>query len=317
MKTRMAKPGYRYLSAFLGLLLVSQIVLYAVGNLWREDNSNASAAASEEDLRIAAELSNASGATAEDILRLKQAGIPWNEVMEQLRNRNGIDLQEAKSDRSHRLLFGGGNTEDEFQNWIDEGYSEDEVAEAKLLAERVHSQLQQLGQISEQAVSIPSALTEDRQDAKQEQYSSLLQQIQLAEAVTYMLELQDELGGYEAALNEYLLALQIGVDLSLFTEDRTRYEELKEQKIVELAGEEIVTIQSIEQDLLKRIQKSSQSGDDGVAVASAGSPLAESRERDTLLPDIPEPKAADVLPRNPADAVLLEIQAMDPKGDFQ
>lgn len=75
-----------------------------------------------------------------------------------------------------------------------------------------------------------------------------------------------------------------------------------------------VSLVEIENRLLSKIQQENENKrEESPFVRNDKS--AETMEKERILPDIPAPKPEDVKPANPADALLKEIEILNPNDD--
>lgn len=276
------------------------------------------------DTAVAADISNMTGVKAEEVLRLKQTGLTWNEVLAKLRTTSSDTNIQGKSDRL-QTLTGESIGEDFVNELLTLGYDRDAILEAKLLAERVQVQL---GEVAENAKGTPTAptapsagspLLQSAKEANTEGYLRAAGSYDVRLAVKWTLKLQGELGGLEQAMNEYLCALQLGLKLEDYEKDKEAYKQLKEQKKASLLQEEPVTAAGLEQLVIQNIEKQNDRNRLSEPSSAAGSQNTEPAKRQdnkaVPLPEAPAdpvPVIKDVRPVNPTEQVMNEIKALNP-----
>lgn len=196
-------------------------------------NPTALRQAGEQELTIASSISNLTGVPSEKILDMWTEGLSWNEILEKLK---GGKLADANREDMDRLLAAEGLGENVIDTLLDMGFDRDEITGAKLLVERVLFNLEEIIAFGDN-----------------DEYRDLKSLIDIDGAVYYMLVLQDDFGDMHNVLDEYLLALQVGLDLGMYIEDAEKYEEEKLQKIA-LANNPIITCGMIEEKMLETVR---------------------------------------------------------------
>jgi hypothetical protein len=273
---------------------------------------SAGQASTDQDKQVAAELSNLTGETAENILKIKQTGLSWNEVSERLKD-SEIDTVQDGAERESLLNETGIGAEllDQLHG---QGYTDEEIMDAKLLAERIMLQLQQL-QNNETVVTAPkpAAVSDTAGNAEfQAAVTKIGGKFAEGEAVSLLLALKKEFGTLDAVMDEYLLALQFDLDLATYLSDKEAYLKSKDEQTAGVQDAEVVTMELLEQAILEQLQpEPAQSAADTEDIA--GKALAsEAENTDSPLPEIKPPVPGDVIPQNPAEAVRQEIEAINP-----
>jgi len=298
------KKSHRIIAVTVALILVAQVVFFSMDNALWFSNSSAEGAAQDADAaHMAADISNLTGATTEEILELYNAGLSWNSIMELLKNGSASQQQRDQTRRGVALMETG-LSEETVTQLLKEGYIQEQITEAKLIAERVAFQLKEL---TGDAVS--------DQDSNIESFRRVAEQFILSDAVRWMLVLGDAIGGMELVLDEYLSTLQYGLDLLDFQNDKEAYMNIKEQRKLERLMEAEVTLAEIERKLLQKIQEENEKQrDDAFAAPSSiqekggiGHTAVE-----PPLPDPPDPNPKDVKPVDPAKSIMQEIELINP-----
>ncbi|NLO38731.1 MAG: hypothetical protein GX115_04545 [Ruminiclostridium sp.] len=258
----------------------------------------------DTDVKIAGDISNVTGIDMDTILKMKNEGLSWNEILEELRDgKGGSD----RVDRSNMLL--NQSLEEELINQLKkEGFKEEEIIEARLLIERVQFQLNEITN-EEQTVSIGSDFGAE---SDINTYRNLAANIDLAGCLPMLLRLRNDFGSFEKVLDEYLYCIQLDMDLSLYIKDKEEYLEAKQ---IKAAGKNLITVQNIEEVMLMKLQNQNTENRDTVdnfELDQAGSQLPGQDVAGNMVPDAPAPKIENLTPENPADVLMNEINEIDP-----
>lgn len=306
------KRKVKYISLAIIVALLAEAAIVSFPKLNREAEVQQSSR--QQDEQTAADLSNLSGVAAEHILEMKKSGSSWNEITETLKQQPPENNEEDKQSRS-TLLHEAGLGEELLKELRQKGFHDDEIMEAKMLTERTMQQLKEVTGSAAVTVENPAVMTDMTRSAEvelQSAYTKINEQFNEGEAVTLLLTLQQDFGSLEAVMNEYLLSLQIGLNLEDYLTDPKKYQENKEQQTITLQECEIVTLEILEKTMLEQLQQGKEelSGEVGQGISEEKS-LTDERA-DSLLPDVNPPKVQDVMPQNPGEAVRQEIQAINP-----
>ncbi|ETT77556.1 hypothetical protein C173_03534 [Paenibacillus sp. FSL R7-277] len=306
------KRKYKYISIAIIVVLLAEAAIVTFPRLNRD--SAVEESSQQQDEQTAAELSNLSGVAAKEILAMKKSGSSWNEITETLKQQLPANNAEDKQGRSN-LLHEAGLGEELLKELRQKGFQDDEIMEAKMLAERTMQQLKEVVSSAASMVEKPEASAEPFGSAEEEiqsAYVTINEQFNEGEAVTLLLTLQQEFGSMEAVMNEYLLSLQIGLNLKDYITDPKTYQENKEQQTITLKESEMVTLDALEKRMLEQLQQGNEATDLKVAERAPDSNNIVTEDKESLIPDINPPTVQDVRPENPGEAVRQEIQAMNP-----
>lgn len=318
MRNKWSNP-YKLISIIVILTVLVQVLLFSLEGIRSKGSANSKAAnTSDADQGTAAEISNMTGVKSEQILKMKASGKSWNEILDALKTTDKGRNDTAKQKRSLDLLETGLG-EDAIAHLVSQGFVEKDIMSAKLIAERAAEQIKELVQESPAqapkapiSTTIQSELPNNDQESFMAEMSSVSDQFDLETSVRLMLSLKAEFGSYEAVLDEYLHALQLGLNLEEYIKDKSQYVKDEEQKNGEKVGQVIITLAEIERRLLEKIQQENAS----VQAASSIKPndSLSSNQPETTNNPLPEslPKVKDVKPLNPADAINEELNKMNP-----
>lgn len=331
---KMIKRRYqKYLAIFIAILILAPLFSFAVSDFAKEyKNPNNTLkketvgfeALSSDDKKIVNDISNMTGAKTEEILQLKTVGKTWNDVLDMLKKRKKGSETNDKEQRSSQLAKDG-LKEDYLKKIKAEGFNDQEINEAKMFAERVVFQLKEITTQKQETLSNrPTAdskiKTEENDDISS--YSSLLEKFDSKFSVYILLKLKKEFGNIESAMDEYLLSLQIGVDLYKYLVNKDEYKKDKEEKSRSVDTLKIITLAKIESKMLEKIQNENNTKRDKAEMDSKENkginPLKPNVEDKVNRPPLPE--VEDPRPKNPAEDVMKEIneiknKSLNPGGD--
>ena len=208
-----------------------------------------------EDRVTAEQISNMTGVKVEDIAKLKSESKDWNEVLSKLRSKNYKVSKEELENRK-TILAGNGQASDFVTNLKSLGYSNDDIINAKMLVERVESQLSEIAQFNEENINTAKAISEtDSTEEDLTQFVELSGKYKINDGTAFILKLNKDFSTPESVLDEYLLSLQLGLDLNLYISDKKEYEKQKADKGSLIDGNRIITVAKIEEKALSLIQK--------------------------------------------------------------
>ncbi|MFC4305230.1 hypothetical protein [Cohnella boryungensis] len=307
------KRIYKWIAICLGSVIALQLLTGIGFNTKSGANITASAENADDENRIAVELSNLSGVSKEDILQWRSTGKSWNDIIALLSKRDDDLNGTAKAERS-QLLADSGLDEDFIQKLTDAGYTQAEITDAKLLAERIVFQLQEIVRSVDNRPKQPIAdLKDENQDSKDlTAYIQISDQFDLKTAVYAMTVLKKDFGSIDSVMNEYLFALQIGLDFEGFFKDKEKYLQDKADKSIGINPDSVISIDKIENRMLEAIQQGNALSQDDFTTSHDAAAFPVESQMNNPLPDVPNPNAINVKPENPTDAVMKEIQSIDP-----
>ncbi|MTI48640.1 MAG: hypothetical protein FH761_12415 [Firmicutes bacterium] len=263
-----------------------------------------------DDLRIATEISNLTGVDINRVLELKSIRGSWNQVLDMLRSEKS--RQKSKDKRSNGILQS--SVSDKFvKKLIDEGNTEADVMDAKMLVEKVIYQLNEITNSAAETVSVSNAVIgEDGENNDIAQYVNLKNKIDMETAISVILKLQDKYDTIETALNEYLYSLQLDINLEDYINNQEKYEEEKEKKRMEINLTQIITLSEIESEVLAKIQRENeeQLSLGKSSLEAEGEPLENNLYNENL--DVPNVSVEDVKPLNPTEELMNEIRVINP-----
>ena len=274
---------------------------------------------SSQDKEIINEISNATGVKSEEIIKLKTSSNTWNDVLDKLKSSSGQDNQDEALQRSN-LLAESGLDADYIKKLRDEGFADSKIIEAKSLVNRVTSQLKQILDAQQEVPTQPSIGFDQEDSDKQdlEAYKELAGKIDLKTAVELLLKLETDFGSMEKVFDEYLLSLQIGLDLKDYLTDKKAYEKLKSEQSAKFDLNKMITMASIEAKVLQLLQNETKSNKNApeAALITQTDPSAVVNDGKDEMPASPLPDVQNPKPSNPMEELMKEVNDLRNKSLF-
>lgn len=300
------------------ILMLSTIVLVP-GAMVNKKKNNVQAAnkLTSADYEIVNEISNMTGISSDEIEKLKTTNNSWNDVLNMLKDKSKKSQNDNIQKRSDNLSEADIDT-DFIASLKKEGFNNTQIIVAKDLVERVISELQQ---ISDSGLGVPSNLSNGTNNGEAdnqnlEPYNDLAKKINLKTAVYLLLKLEKDFGSIEAVLDEYLLSLQIGVDLKMYLTDTKLYEKEKDEQSSKFDMSKIINIASIEAKLIGILQNENTKKNNMEQNTMNNQNITNNKQNSvdnntpvSPLPDIKNPK-----PENPQKDLLNEINELKNKS---
>lgn len=211
---------------------------------------------SDEEMKTASDISNLTGGDVEDILAMKDAGKTWNEILEKLKKSSGANSAESKEERND-LLAQSGLEEADIKELKKEGFSETEITDAKLYAERITFELNEIVSAKQMQSQNPSeGLNLQSTENNDSPYAELAGRLDEKLAVTFLLKLNNDFGGQEQVMDEYLYSIQAGLNLEEYIADKTAYQKERDEQSAGMDQSAVITVRRIEEKMLEVIQNS-------------------------------------------------------------
>lgn len=305
---------YKRYIAILVALAVVITTLAATNPIFLDKITKAMGELTSDEKRIIEDISNMTGVKTEEILKIKNEGKTWNEVLETIKRR-GLGSSQSDKESRNNLLTQTGLGEDYIEKLKNEGHPVQEINEARMLAERVIFQLKEVTEETENLAAAPKVeITPTRENEDTALYTDLTTKFDLKTAVYLMLKLKGEFGSMEKVMDEYLYSLQIGINLETYLVDKKAYEKDKQEKGVAFDIQKVITLAKIETKMLEKIQKDNQLNKSKTGLEpTAGSETKETGPKvDT--PKSPLPDVVDTRPKNPTEEVMKEINDIKSKS---
>lgn len=180
--------------------------------------------------------------------------------------------------------------------------NKERIMQAKLQIERVVFQLNMI--LARQEIFLNNNRNiknnPDIQDISN--YQDIVNKIDTEKILKFMLVLEKDFGSMEKVLDEYLYALQIGIDFEMYLTNKKAYEKKKTTKSIGINIQSIITVAKIEEKMLYTIEKQRKDENKFSDVLS--------NEEQSSIQQIPMIDVQVVKPKNPLEDVMKEINAI-------
>lgn len=296
----MAKEKRSILPKILALIIVFTMVFSAVAMSLGTKHSLTKRKLTEEDIKIAAEIANMTGADIEEIKKLREYGQDFNTILETFKG----------DEQAESLLYTN-------KNYLAMGFNQEEISEVKLLINRAVYQLEELtSDMQNSIIPEPNPVVDIfNKEEDLTPFKELLTIFKIDDAIELTLKLKQDFNNIEEALNEYLYSLQLNVDLKLYFKDKEKYQEQKSEKQLLFVGKERITLALIEEKLLKKLQEQN---DKQFSNATEKQNIISDKQTENNAPEVPlvtVPTPNSVKPVNPKDELNKEISTINPMNE--
>jgi len=179
---------------------------------------------------------------------------------------------------------------------LNEGYKKEEIDGSKQYVQVVVSNLNQIVSFSSSNSTIPqSGIEEDSSYDDVSRYQDLNTKIDMDKAVYHMIKANSILGSKEKVFDEYLITLQLDLDISELTIDRVSYEKKKNEKLTGVDQSSLITADDITQKMLESIQKQNEKNRNSITNPNQNndSSLPRINNSSNNLPGIQAPSVPD------------------------
>jgi hypothetical protein len=307
------KKWPRYFAILVVLAMLVETISFTLTSYAKND-TNAEYELANEDKTTISDISNMTGVKADEIIKLREAGKTWNEILELIKNNPDYKAEGDSTKRSNTLTKTNMD-EDTVKKLKEEGFTEEQIIEAKSLVERVIFQLEEIANMQVAAPLQPEdgVTANEVKEENLTAYVELSGKINLNEAVYLILKLGDELGSMQAVLDEYLCSLQLDIDLNQYLINKEEYEMQKQQKLAEMLAQDIITTAGIDEKMLDMLQSKNKKAEENLVVKTY-IPTIPDTVIESPLPDVQAPEALEIKPQNPAEAILQEIEGLKNNG---
>jgi hypothetical protein len=137
-----------------------------------------------------------------------------------------------------------------------EGFKKEELDSSKQYVQGVVSNLNQIISFSSTSDIIPKpGIQESSSSDDTAKYQDLSTKIDIDKAVYHMIKISNLLGSKEKVFDEYLLTLQLDLDVSEIASDKASYEKKKNEKLRGIDQNSLITADGITQKMMESIQK--------------------------------------------------------------
>ena len=308
---KILKKYKHYIAVILGIALIApMLMINSSGIEMRKNNEK-----SEEDLRVASEISNMTGMEIEEILEIKAQGRTWNEVIEILKA-NGKIADDTNNEIRNTILMSAGISEETLRKLKEAGYKEEEIMNVKLLIERVVFQLAEIAKAEDMDIANPKVqLSNDIEDI--DIYINILNKIDLEKHIFTLLMLQRELESVDMAIDEYLCALQLDLNLEKYFESKESYLKEKSEKTIGYGYENILTMLKIEETMMENLQRYNEINQQAIEKQIEDKDGFLFETENSTTPEIPYPKIESIKVINPNEEIMKELESINPNNEIR
>lgn len=263
---------------------------------------------SNDDKSAASQISNMTGLNMEEVLQQKTKDMNWNQVLQKIKKLGYPALKENQLKAKNQLLKNSVSEKDVDQ-LRKEGFSEEVIDNVTLLCERVEFQLDDLMETNDALVKKPviDTLIEKEEDEKIELFKLIKENFNNKTAIYLILKLSKEFGSNEKVMDEYLLSLQLQIDLETYLLDKKQYLKIKDEKLISFDIRKAITIEKIEDAINSKHSKQSDSPINNQSNKKESSNKNDSPVNVATAPDLIKPDVKSVIPENPANSILKDI----------
>lgn len=278
---------YRIIAlVLLGVFVVPIFMNQAV---MRTIDESEMTSAGEEQL-LTEQIGNMTGASTKEIEALRRNGYSWTEVLEKLQDeRDGMRSADGVvEDGAYEKIL------------IAQGIALSDIQDVKMAITNLSMLLDEIVQ-SEEAISVePNTVvvdakpevTDNDETTAVELCQSIVSQMDEDYLLYLVFQLKEVLPDTNDVINEYLYALQVGLDIEIALEN---YDAYQEQKASQWIGTEVLTVQDINILAIQRMNTRNKQ-----VIEDSG----ESMNTEHIL------ESPQVV--NPADAIRDELDALNP-----
>lgn len=233
---------------------------------------------------------------------------PESKFDEELKAQSAVDFSNVIAKNRAEVLINGlvrnameNETEGVYLKRLnDEGFDVNHISLAKMLVERVITQIRELSMRDSNSIAqLPGSRTDETDQNKNLDalYSKLLEGIDPEKAVYLMLKLEKEYGSLFAALDEYLYSLQLGIDLEGCLTDKAAYEKEKAEKQSQTSMETLLNTSELEERFIEKMQ-SQDTDDKATSILPDVTKITIENKLESIIPKPEIPRAEEPKPES-------------------
>lgn len=300
----------KYLAILIVIAILTSTISLAIASYNVSTRESSAEKLESADIKMLEEISNITGVKVEEIMKLREKGQTWNEILETLKKQN---TNSGNMDNENNMLIGTGLSEEFLKQLEEDGYSEKEILDAKLLVERLLFQLREITKEDINNIETTTSIEQDKTDLSS--YRKILDSINKEDAISLMLKLKSDFGSIEKVLDEYILSLQLDINLQEYLTNKDKYINEKDEKMKYLQGQEMLTLLKIEEKAMETIMESNDLNVENNSIDNTNNDNLNQENNTEHYPQIPSPNVDNVKPKNPGEEIKKEIESIDPKND--
>ncbi|GEM_PF-3080661 len=296
----MKKFNERVLRRILALILVGVFVVPIFMNRTVvEENTDGYISNTNDEQLLVQQMGNMTGASEEEIIKLKEAGFSWLEVLEKL-----------KVDRSSMSFSNKVEEEDVYEKkLISKGYDPETIGEIKMTISNFRMQLDEIVKMKYENILLDiegdnahenSGAKELIEQEKLEQCKKISNEFDEDFLLYLILELSGKYQEETMIINEYLYALQMDIDISMALDDYDAYQEKKKNQMHSSA---LLDMQDINIIAIQYINNKNEQMREVLNIKTEDN----SNESEINVQSFNNPKVID-----PAEKIKQEIEQLNP-----
>lgn len=135
------------------------------------------------------------------------------------------------------------------------GYSKKDIDSARIYVERFISDVNQILTFEESLALQPGSNADENKPENLDVYKELSAKLDENKAVYFMLKLKNDFNGIDKVFDEYLLTLQIDLDIGDYLKDKDMYNKSRTEKLSAKNSLEFITFEQTERKALEDLQK--------------------------------------------------------------
>lgn len=181
--------------------------------------------------------------------RTEDTSTPANEQVSDVSSNDSTNQSSSKEDTA--------TAENYVEKLKSEGADIKDIEASQLYVKRIILQLSEIQTFSDSIGLQPAVnidlYSEETDDSMK--YSELFAKIDEDKAVYYLVKLKSSFGSLEEVFDEYLLSLQLDIDLDTYLTNKNSYDKLREEKLSGIMESSLITVRKIETKAFENLQK--------------------------------------------------------------
>lgn len=178
-----------------------------------------------------------------------------------LNNKNALSQKASSSNNSTSPVStaNGSSAQTDWKDMVDklesQGYPRKDIDSSQQYVEKVILNLNEIAASAEDPNPQPAVNISGSEDTDSARFTELQSKIDNNKAIYLMVKLKKEFKSVESVFDEYLMSLQLDMDLNDYLSDKSKYEKNKNEK---MSGKDVtgfITVEQIERKMLENIQK--------------------------------------------------------------
>ncbi len=179
-----------------------------------------------------------------------------------------------------------------------EGYTKEEIKVCEQYVDGILFRMNEITVFSSNSSSLPAANPDGNSTDDTSKYTELQLKIDRDRAAYLMIKLKKDFKSIESVFDEYLVSLQLGIDLTEYLSDKEAYEKARSDRMAGKDNTEFITTDKIENKMLENLQKQNENNRTGNLNPGSGSVTGNNSlpglsQQGTNLPNVDIPRPVD------------------------